>query len=163
MNGSVVANTGPIIALAIIGRLEALRSIFHEIAVPQAVHGEILEGGDAGPGVSAYLEASWISRRELRCPPDPLVESVLDKGEASVIQLAPEMGADRVLIDERKARKIARDVYGLKVVGSAGILVETKRLGLLESVKDDIVRMRDAGYRIHDDIVSAAMSAAGES
>ncbi len=57
---------------------------------------------------------------------EPLLETLVDKGEASVIHLVREKGADFVLIDERKARKIARKIYGLNVVGSARILVEAK-------------------------------------
>jgi hypothetical protein len=53
VNGLVVANTGPMIALAMIERLDVLRSIFDEILVPEAVHGEILEGGATGVIVEA--------------------------------------------------------------------------------------------------------------
>lgn len=162
MNGLVAANTGPMIALAMIDRLDVLRSIFDKILVPETVHEEILEGGKAGVGVSAYVRAPWIEQTSLLGQLDPLVGSVLDKGEASVIQRAREMGADWVPLDERKARKVARDVYGLKVVGSAGVMVEAKRRGLVERVALELNRMRDRGYWIHDDIVAAAMRAAGE-
>jgi predicted nucleic acid-binding protein len=162
VNGTVVVNTGPIIALAIVDRLGLLHSIFDEVLVPAQAHVEILEGGESGAGVTTYQRADWIKRRLLRDPLDPLVESLLDIGEASVIQLAREAGTDRVLIDERKARKIARDVYGLKVVGSAGIIVEAKRRGLLDSVQDELSRMKEHGYWIQQAIIDAAMSAAGE-
>jgi len=162
VTGSVVADTGPIIALAVIGKLDVLRSLFDEVFVPEAVHEEILEGGADGVGISSYVRASWLRKQTLRSPLDPLVKSVLDKGEASVIQLAREAGTDWVLIDERKARKIAREVYGLKVVGSAGIIVVAKREGIVQSVGDELNRMRDAGYWIHDDILAAAVRAAGE-
>lgn len=151
------------IALAMVDRLDVLHSIFDDVIVPEPVHEEILEGGESGSGVSEYLSADWIIRRSLHAPPDPLIESVLDNGEASVIQIAREAVIDRVLIDERKARKIAREVYGLNVVGSAGIIVEAKLRGLVESVQRELTRMRDHGYWIHDDIVAAAMRAAGES
>ena len=37
-----------------------------------------------------------------------LLDSILDAGEASVIQLARESQAELVVIDERKARRVAR-------------------------------------------------------
>ena len=162
MTGTVVVNTGPVIAFSAIDRLDVLRGVFDEIVVPLPVHEEIIEGGELGAGVSEYLKAEWIDRRLLDNPLDPLAGTVLDKGEASVIQLAREVGIERVLIDERKARKIAREIYRLKVIGSAGVLVEAKRKGLVDSVSVELSRMRDNGYWIHDDIVSAAMRAAGE-
>ncbi|MFH0821851.1 MAG: DUF3368 domain-containing protein [Pseudomonadota bacterium] len=162
MKGIVVSNTGPLIALALIGRLDVLRLLFDEILVPLPVHEEILEGGAAGVGVADYAHASWVSRRTLRNPLDPLVRSILDKGEASVIQLALEEQADWVLIDERKGRRIARDIYRLNVIGSAGVIVEAKRQGFVTCVGDTLSRMKEAGYWIHADIVAAAMTAAGE-
>ena len=95
-------------------------------------------------------------------PVEPLLQTVLDKGEASVIQLARECYADLVLIDERKARKVAREIYGMRVVGSARLLVEAKQRGLIKNVKDAITGMRNGGYRIHNDIVDFALRKAGE-
>ena len=66
------------------------------------------------------------------------------------------------MIDERKARKIARTVYGLKVIGSAGILVEAKKKGLIENVGAALKIMRDNGYWIGVSIVEAALKKAGE-
>jgi hypothetical protein len=86
----------------------------------------------------------------------------LDAGEATVIGLARELGADFVLIDERKARKIARTVYNLKVIGSVRVLVEAKNRGLLDKVGEAINGMRDGGYWIGDSIVAAALKQAGE-
>jgi len=68
-----------------------------------------------------------------------------------------------VLVDERKARKIARTVYGLHVIGSARVLVEaTRRHGLLDNVGVALQAMRDGGYWIGDSIVDAALKQAGE-
>lgn len=58
---------------------------------------------------------------------EPCSRGMLDLGEASVIQFASDMKADFVLTDECKARKEARSIYGLNVVGTARILVEAKK------------------------------------
>ena len=67
-----------------------------------------------------------------------------------------------VLIDERKARKIARTIYGLHVIGSARVLVEAKKRGLLDNVGAALQTMRDGGYWIGDSIVDATLKQAGE-
>ncbi|HOV87830.1 MAG TPA: DUF3368 domain-containing protein [Syntrophobacteraceae bacterium] len=163
MMPSIVCNTGPLIALAMIDRLDLLKLLFRKVLVPEAVHGEILQGGSASTGLSAYRQASWIKVIRLRKLPDPLLDSNLDVREASVIQLARERRAKLVLIDERKARKVARNVYGLRLIGSARVLVEARRQGHLESVSEAIRRIREGGYWIHDDIVRLALHEAGES
>jgi predicted nucleic acid-binding protein len=105
MRGLLVTNTGPLIALASIDRLDILRTLFTSVHIPQAVYDEIVEGGETRAGLEAYRQADWIAV-EPAVPLDPLLGSVLDQGEAAVIALARSLGADTVLIDERKARWI---------------------------------------------------------
>jgi predicted nucleic acid-binding protein len=162
MNGKLICNTGPLVALSMIDRIDILRRLFKLVAVPEAVHKEILEGGPINAGLSNYRKAKWIKVMTLSNPTDPLLKTSLDAGEAAVIELAREMNADLVLIDERKARKIARTIYGLHVVGSARVLVEAKRRGLLDNVGGALQAMRDGGYRLGDSIVDVALKQAGE-
>lgn len=67
-----------------------------------------------------------------------------------------------MLIDERKARKVARDVYGLQPIGTARILVEAKKKRLLPDVAAQFQKLRQEGYWIHDSIVQAALREAGK-
>ncbi len=162
MNGKAICNTGPIIALSMIDRIDILRHIFEFIAVPEEVHKEILEGGATNAGLANYRKVKWIKVVALSSPVDPLLRTSLDAGEAAVIGLARELNANVVVVDERKARKIARTVYGLHVIGSARILVEAKRRGLLDNIGSELQTMRDGGYWIGDSIVDAALKKGGE-
>ena len=162
MNGKAICNTGPLIALSMIDCLDILQHLFEFIAVPEEVHKEILEGGTTNSGLSNYRKVKWIRVKTLKNPVDPLLRTALDAGEAAVIGLAWELNANPVLIDERKARKIARTVYGFNVIGSARILVEAKRRGLLDNVRSSLQAMRDGGYWIGDSVVDAALRQAGE-
>jgi predicted nucleic acid-binding protein len=162
MNGSMISNTGPIIALMIIERLDILRNLFQKVFVPETVHKELLLGESIGIGLASYKQASWIQVTSLQNALDPLIKTVLDIGEASVIQLAREIKADYVLIDERKARKVARNIYGLRVIGTARILIEAKKKEMIDNVGGALKKIRDGGYWIHDDIMHFAMKEAGE-
>lgn len=162
MNGKAICDTGPIIALSMIDRIDILRHLFEFIVVPEEVHKEILEGGATNVGLANYRKIKWIKVVALSSPVDPLLRTSLDPGEAAVIGLARELNANFVVIDERKARKIARTVYGLDVIGSARILVEAKRRGLIDNVGSEFQAMRDGGYWIGDSIVNAALKSAGE-
>lgn len=162
MSRSLVSNTGPIIALALIERIDILQSLFAVVMISEDVHKELLEGGPSGRGILPYQKASWIKAHPITSPVDPLLMTVLDSGDASVIQLARETKADYVLIDERKARKIARDIFDLSVIGTARVLVEAKRKGILNSVGDALKQLKEAGYWIHGDIVLYAQKEAGE-
>ncbi len=162
MNGKAICNTGPLIALSIIDRIDVLRHLFELVAVPEAVHKEVLEGGITGAGLANYRKVNWIKVVRPAITLDPLLTTSLDSGEAAVIGLAREMNINIVIIDERKARKIARTIYGLHVIGSARVLVEAKRQGLLNNVGAALQSMRDGGYWIGDLIVDLALRQAGE-
>lgn len=162
MNGKAICNTGPLIALSMIDQISILRHLFEFVAVPEEVHKEILDGGAKSAGLANYRKEKWIKVVTLSNPVDPLLRTSLDAGEAAVIGLVRELNANFALIDEQKARKIARTVYGLHVIGSARVLVEAKRHGLLDNVGAELQAMRDGGYYISDLIVREALKQAGE-
>ncbi|MBC7357476.1 MAG: DUF3368 domain-containing protein [Desulfacinum sp.] len=162
MKGRVVSNAGPIIALSSIERVNILRELFEEVIVPEDVHFEVIHGGKSYAGLESYLNAKWIRVVSPSTPIDPLLGTLVGKGEASVIHLAREGRADLALIDEKKARKIARKIYGIRVIGSVRVLVEAKHRGFVSSVRVALEEMRLAGYWVHDDIVRAALKQAKE-
>ena len=159
MKTMIVSNTGPIIGLSLIGRLDILHNLFESVVIPHEVRSELV----ASPHkLRRFTIPQWISVKKTRSAPDPLLSAVLDGGEAAVIHLARHSGIDEVLIDERKGRKVAHSVYGLKVVGTAGVLIRAKQHALVDNVGALLKEMKRMGYWIHDDIIAAAVQAAGE-
>jgi len=59
MNSRVICNTGPLVALSMIDRIDILRHLFEFIAVPEEVHKEILEGGATNAGLANYQKVRW--------------------------------------------------------------------------------------------------------
>ena len=158
----IICNSGPLIALGILGRLDILKSLFDVVLVPEAVQREIERGGIRLSGLDNFRRADWIQVMPLKEKRDALLESLLDIGEAAVISLAREQKASLVLIDERKARKVARDIYGLQPIGTARILVEAKRKNLLPEIASQFQKLQQEGYWIHASIVETALCEAGE-
>ena len=158
----IICNSGPLIALGILARLDILKSLFDEVLVPEAVQKEIEQGGIKLSGLEDFRRADWIRILPLKEKRDELLESLLDIGEAAVISLAREQKASLVLIDERKARKVARDIYDLQPIGTARILVEAKKKNLLPDIASQFQKLRQEGYWIHEGIVQAALREAGE-
>lgn len=159
MKKLLVSNTGPLIALSLVNRLDILPKLYEKVVIPEEVKAELLASEHERRRLSL---PAWVHVKKLSSRPDPLLAATLDKGEAAVIHLARHLTADEVLIDERKGRKVARAVYDLNVVGTAGILVRAKQIGLVDNVRDLLQEMKALGYWIHEDIVSAAANAANE-
>ncbi|MBF0367839.1 MAG: DUF3368 domain-containing protein, partial [Magnetococcales bacterium] len=78
------------------------------------------------------------------------------------IALAFQCNARFVLIDERRARRIAEHAYGLRVKGSAGILVSAKRKGLISEVRPLLESMIRQGYFLSERLVRQACLEVGE-
>ena len=103
----VVSNTTPLIGLASIERFQLLKQLFGEIRIPQAVYDEtVVAGREEGGAKREVQAATWISTLPVK---DRLAVDVLlgelDLGEAETIVLAREIGADWVLMDEKKGRR----------------------------------------------------------
>lgn len=158
----IVCNSGPLIALGILGRLDILKFLFDEVMVPEAVRNEIEQGGTKLSGLADFQKANWIKIVPPDQKHDQLLFSLLDAGEAAVISLALKEKAAIVLIDERKARKVARDIYGLQPIGTVRILVEAKKKNLLPEIASQFEKLRLEGYWIHDSITDLALREAGE-
>jgi len=87
---------------------------------------------------------------------------VVDAGEAEAIQLAKELRADRILIDDFKGRQLAAR-EGLKVIGVLGVLLLAKDKGLIKTLRPLIDRLKqDANVYLSDEIINAALKACGE-
>ncbi|CCI21527.1 conserved hypothetical protein [Microcystis aeruginosa PCC 9808] len=86
----------------------------------------------------------------------------LDKGEAEAIALALELGADQVLIDERRGRRIAARL-NLRYTGILGILVEAKNRGLISEVKPLLdALINQAGFWVAAPLYSSVLQIVDE-
>lgn len=162
MNDAVVCNAGPLIALALLDKLDLLPALFGRVLVPQPVYLEVLAGGREGAGLDAIRAAVHLLEVTGAPPSDPLLSAMLDEGEAAVIALARAEGISRVLLDERKGRRVARKIYGLSVWGTARILIEAKLAGLLPTVRSELQVLQKHGYWLGDEVIAEACHLAGE-
>jgi predicted nucleic acid-binding protein len=158
---AVVADSGPLIALAIGGCLHLLRDLYGKVLVPDAVWHEVTEAGQGKAGAAEIAAAAWLERTRLGRSPDPLLRAELGPGEAEAITLAAERKG-LLVVDERQARRIAEMAYGLRVRGTVGTLVLAKRRGLAAAVRPILEKMRQGGYYLSDSLIEAACESMGE-
>ena len=159
----VVSNTTPLIGLATIGRFDLLRHVFAEVYIPQAVYDEaVIAGREEGGARREVSSAEWITMVPVkdRSAVDLLLDE-LDLGEAETIILAQELRADWVLMDERKGRrKLAQ--LGINKIGTLGILLKAKQMGLLAEVRPELESLRQQGFSISQAVIEAILNSARE-
>ncbi|MGE0085536.1 MAG: DUF3368 domain-containing protein [Desulfococcaceae bacterium] len=161
MKKSAVINTSPWIALCAAGQAELLRKLFENIVMPKAVYEEIMAGGKGRTGLKELEKTDWLLIRNIQDVSKTALLHELDRGEAEVIILAQEQGITQVIIDEKIARMQAQ-VSGLTVIGTLGLLLRAKRLGLIDQIKPLTENILKAGIYIHREIVKGILQEAGE-
>ncbi len=123
---TVVANAGPLIALAQIGHFDLLRSLYGRVHIPPAVRREVVIMGKGRAGSSETVEANWIHVLDVReTTAVELLKGRLDTGESEAIVLALQLHADLLLIDEALGRRVAEarglsDLPGIDSIPTVG-------------------------------------------
>ncbi|MCC6627314.1 MAG: DUF3368 domain-containing protein [Chloroflexi bacterium] len=159
---SVVSDTGPLIALARINRLDVLDSLFGQVYVPSLVAQELV----ALPGPdSRRLRVALDSWLEVREPTAPMLaplrlERRLSHADQSVIRLADELRLV-LLMDERAGRSAAQRL-GIPVAGVAEVIRRAKYAGLVTSVRATLSAMVSEGYWLAPTLIERVATQAGE-
>lgn len=158
MGEILVVNTGPLIALERMGCLEPIGTLPFEFVTPPEVRAELDEGERVG---LPRIAPASLRVRALASPRPAAGLAELDRGESAVIQLALELRAAAVAIDEWKGRRVAL-AHGLSVTGSLGLLGRARQLGMVPAARPFIQRALDAGIRYHPAVVAAVLKELGE-
>lgn len=123
----VVSDTSPLAYLVAIEVVDCLPILYGQVYVPPTVAAEL-----RNPSCPA---ATWMNNPpgwlKVATPRRPLLELALDAGERDAIALALELGAQQLLIDERKGREAAKAV-GLRVAGTLAVILDAAKEGLCD-------------------------------
>jgi predicted nucleic acid-binding protein len=153
----VIADTGPINYLVLIGRIDLLAELFETVILPAAVRAE-LTSRNAPPAVQQWIAdpPGWleVSETPLSQNDDASLKGI-DIGERAAIQLAVALRADLLLIDDRKGVHAA-ERKGLVVTGTLGVLDLAARRGLID-FSQAIAQLRRTNFRIPEALLDALL------
>lgn len=145
--------------LILIGHAAVLPALFGKVILPTAVRDELTQP-KAPVVVRDWLaqQPSWLEVRPT-VQADDISLADLDDGERSAILLAMELHADLLLIDERRAAKIARS-KGFRVAGTLAVLGMAARRELL-SLADAIDRLKRTSFHYRQEILDQFLAEQG--
>lgn len=159
-----VTNSSVLIALSTIGQLSLLHQRFPGgVLLPQAVWREVVETGKGQPGARDVASASWLTICQVTNQTlISLLRIELDEGEAEAIALFSENPVDAILLDEKNARRVARQM-GLPTLGTVGVLIWAKQNGLILSLQEQLDALQNQGkFRLSQLLYREALSRVGE-
>ncbi|CAA6801068.1 MAG: DUF3368 domain-containing protein [uncultured Thiotrichaceae bacterium] len=162
MRTVIVADTGPLIALAKIDQLSLLSQLYQTITLPETVFLEATKD-------NAWQDAMHIHnfvQQYAKVVPDQQTQTVkdlflrLDAGESQALALADSLHCP-VLLDERRGRVVAKQMK-LEIVGTLGLLITAKQEGLVPGIGSLLNAMSNNGYRLSPALIQQALEIAGE-
>jgi len=150
MNSAIIADSACLIALDRIGQLTLLKDLFSTIILPNAVADEF------GKPLDWFIIEKVASPLLVK-----LLMTQLDYGESEVIALAMEKPDSIAIIDDKKARRIAKDL-GIKVMGTVAVVIKAKQKGVISEAKPILNALNAAGFHLSKALYSKALALANE-
>ncbi|EIJ35951.1 DUF3368 domain-containing protein [Thiothrix nivea] len=155
----VIADSSALVALAVCDGLHWLDARFDEIRVPVAVFTECtVVGKPKAEVLRRYLQDKIV-------PVDfcetLITPSGLGDGELEAMSLYQHLHADYLLIDDRRARKVA--IFNkLNTIDSIGMLIWAKDEGHIPAIHPGLEAIRQAGIFLSDAVWQEALLLVGE-
>jgi len=152
----VIADTGPVNYLILIGHIGILPAMFERVLLPSAVRDE-LSHSDTPELVRNWMASppGWVEVRETTVgSADDNGE--LGAGESAAIALAAELHADLLLMDDRRGVAVALR-KGLLVTGTMGLLTRAAKRGMLD-LAEAFDRLKGTNFRYRQDNMDALLA-----
>ena len=157
----LVVNASPVISLAKIGCADFLPGLFDQVIIPEGVFEEI----NAHKEHDRAIE--WLKAQDYQATvrsievPAIISEWNLGKGESQVIAFAFENHEFTAAIDDKAAKKCA-EVFNINICGTIALIIKARKMGLTRKVEPLLLALRSNGFRVSDNIITAALQIAGE-
>lgn len=147
----VIADASVLIIFDKIESLSVLREVYSEIYITPEISQEY------GKPLPEWIIVETAEDKKYQL----FLQTQVDIGEASAIALSVEKDDTLVILDDLKARALAKSL-GIKFTGTLGVVNKAKELGVLQKVKPLIERLRDTNFRIADNIIADLLKRNGE-
>jgi predicted nucleic acid-binding protein len=147
----VIADTSCFIILANINELDLLHKVFGNIITTPEIASEY---GNELPVWVNIKSSADIQKQQI-------LETQVDKGEASAIALALDIPGCMIIVDDLEARLLAQKL-NILITGTLGVIIQAKLMGLIPSIKPLLNKIRQTSFRLSNTLEEIAIKQAGE-
>lgn len=151
MPNVVISDASCLIVLSKIGKLDLLYLLYGQVYITPEIEQEF------GEDLPSWMIVETVQDKACQKP----LETRLDVGEASAIALALEQKDSLVILDDLKARKLAKQL-NLVLTGTLGVVSKAKERGYCEKIKPIIQKIGQSNFRISPQVMSDLLSRHGE-
>jgi predicted nucleic acid-binding protein len=152
----VIADTGPVNYLLLIGHIEILPALFEKVILPSAVKDE-LANADTPLSVREWIAdpPTWVDVRHTATAAKDALMASLGPGETAAIALAAEIHAELLLMDDRRGVVVALQ-RGLTVTGTMGLLARAAKHGIID-LADAFDRLKRTNFRYRQETMDTLL------
>ncbi len=166
----VIADAGPLIALARIEALNLLHELFGRVYITRTVREEILPASatDRFPeaeGLLRTLVEGWIEVVEVASDQWTPLNPGVDPGEASTIHAAclwREAGDAVLLVIDGRAGRTEAKSRGIALIGTAAVIGLAKSAGRIAAARPLLEHLTRSGYFLGTAVIAAVLADVGE-
>lgn len=156
----LVADASALIALSVCDSLHLLEALFGNVIVPEAVFFEV--AGTNKPQSESLRNYLQGKVRVVNMDYFVYLDAFADAGETQAMLLYKEVAADYLLIDDKRGRKVAQ-LNHIKTIGSLGVLLQAKHVGLISEVEPLIKKIAASPIFMGAGLIQTVLELAGES
>ena len=132
-----IGDTGAIISLATVNKLNLLVDYFDEIYIPVAVWNEL---NNYINFADLHNVTSFFKNKVKEIHSFNDLKLLMDLGESEAVLLYKELNANVLIVDDQKARKIAESI-NINCIGSLALLIKAKEDGKIENLRDIFIKL----------------------
>lgn len=147
----IISDTSCLILLSQIGELDILRKVYGSVAITPDI---LSEFDEEIPDWIEVMQVKDLQRQRI-------LQTQIDRGEASAIALALESDNATLILDDLKARRLAEKLQ-LNVTGTVGVMIRAKHKGIIPSIKPFLAEIKQTKFRISSELETTALKIAGE-
>jgi predicted nucleic acid-binding protein len=155
----LVADSSALVALSVCDSLTLLDQLFKEVIVPEAVFLEVVKGDKPEANVLKKYLQEKVRKVDMRS--FIYLDGNADAGETEAMLLYKQELADKLLIDDRRGRRIAK-INGINTIGSLGILLSAKQAGLISKIKPQIENIAASRVYLTQSLIEMVLEIARE-
>lgn len=155
----LVADCSALIALSTCCSLELLEQLFSSVVVPEAVYYEATQSSKKEAiQLKTYLQGKV-------CKVDMqnyvFLDSFADAGEMEAMVLYKQINADKLLIDDKHGRSVAK-LNHISTIGSLGVLLVAKQKGLIQEIAPILEILEKSELYLSKQLLATVLELAGE-
>lgn len=156
----LIADSSALVALSICNSLTLLDQLFNEVLVPKAVYDECIRPNKAEADALREYLADKVCNVDMQH--FVYLDAYADAGESEAMVLYKQKSADRLLIDDKRGRKVAK-INNIDIIGSLGVLLSAKQHGLIREVKPRIQQIASSRIYLEQSLINMVLEMAEES